>query len=195
MQPSKKHCKIFFIVWLACLCASKADAQVIIALLFGDQLNSDKLEFGLSGGLNQSDISNFSDAASKSGFNLGLYLNFKLNNAWALRIEAVPKFPTGVSGLKPYSLNNAGLDSLLSDGDVTRKIKNIALPVLVRYKIKNLLFAETGPQLNLRTKAKDIFESGDLTYENNIQDNFTRFDFGWTIGISRKLNENVTSAA
>jgi hypothetical protein len=195
MKHLKKHFKTCFIIWLICLSNFKANSQVIIALLFGDKLNSDKLEFGLSGGLSQSDISNFPGAESKSGFNLGLYLNMKLSDDWFLRIEAVPKFPTGVAELKPYTLNNASLDSLLSGGTVVRKIQNIALPVLIRYKIKNLLVAETGPQLNLRTKAKDFFESGDLSYKNNIQENFTRFDFGWAIGLSRKLNKNVTSAA
>src|ERR1700755_924540 len=106
MKQLKKHFKICFITGLIFLSASKANSQVIIALLFGDKLNSDKLEFGLSGGLNQSDISNFPDAKSKSAFNLGLYLNAKLSGNWFLRVEAVPKFPTGVTELKPYSLNN-----------------------------------------------------------------------------------------
>ena len=136
------------LISLFCGVAPRANCQVIIALLFGEKLNSDKLEFGLAGGLNQSHISNFPNASSKSGFNLGLYLDFKLNQTWYLRVEAVPKFPTGVSKLKTYSLQNQSLDSLFSNGEVTRKIKNIGLPVLVRYATKIGLYVETGPQLN-----------------------------------------------
>ncbi|HEY6977317.1 MAG TPA: porin family protein [Chitinophagaceae bacterium] len=194
MQLLKALCK-FFGVWLICLCTSPADSQVIIALLFGDKLNSDKLEFGLSGGLNQSYLTNFTDTKSKSGFNIGLYFNIKLDDKWFIRAEAVPKFPTGASKLNPYSLQDANLDSLLQDGDVTRKIKNIALPILIRYRIKNLLFAEAGPQLDLRTKAKDVFEVGDLTYKNKIEDNITRFDFGFAFGLTQKLNKNIGSMA
>src|SRR3954466_8859109 len=83
--------KILFI-GLICLSASQAHSQVIIALLFGDKLNSDKLEFGLAGGLNLSHISNISDTKNRSGFNLGLFLNIKLDDNFFLRVEAVPKF-------------------------------------------------------------------------------------------------------
>jgi len=195
MQLLKTHFKKLFISALICFCVSQGNCQVIIALLFGDKLNSDKLEFGLSGGLNESYITDFAGSKIKSGFNIGLYFNIKLNEKWFIRAEAVPKFPTGGSKIKPYSLNDANLDSLLQNGEVTRKIKNIALPVLARYKIKNLLFAEAGPQLNLRTKAKDVFESGNLTYENKIEDNITRFDFGFAFGITQKLNKSISSIA
>jgi hypothetical protein len=193
MQLIKRYKLILFIA-LIFLVSSKANGQVIIALLFGDKLNSDKLEFGLSGGFNSSHISSVPDSKSKNGFVLGLYLDFKLSPGWHLLVEAVPKFPTGVSKLKPYSLDNPALDSLLQSGDVTRKIKNIALPLLVRYKLNSHWLVETGPQLNLRTKAKDIFQSGDLSYENDIVENITRFDFGWTIGIVRKLNKEPKAA-
>jgi len=195
MQLLKALCKKISIISLICLCASCADGQVIIALLFGDKLNSDKLEFGLAGGLNQSYISNFNHTKTKSGFNFGLYFNIKLGDSWFIRAEAAPKFPTGASKLKPYSLNDSNLDSLLQNGDVTRKIKNIALPILMRYRIKNLLFAEVGPQIDLRTKAKDVFESGNLTYKNKIEDNITRFDFGFAFGLTQKLNKNIGSMA
>src|SRR5690349_4699144 len=182
--------KIFLISCVVCLCASQANSQVIIALLFGDKLNSDKLEFGLAGGLSLGNISNFYDTKTRGSFNLGLYFNIKLDDRWYIRAEAVPKFPTGASELNPYSLHDANLDTLLHDAGVTRKIKNIALPILIRYRIRNLLFAEAGPQLALRTKAKDVFESGDLTYENKIEDNITRFDFGFAIGVSQKFSND-----
>src|SRR4051794_10938491 len=195
MQLIKAPFKIISILGLICLSASQVHSQILIALLFGDKLNTDKLEFGLSGGLNISTISNLTDTKTRNGFNLGLYFNIKLNDNCFLRVEAVPKFPGGVAKMKPYSLNDAGLDSLLYAGDVTREIKNIGLPVLIRYRIKNLLFAEGGPQLNLRTKAKDIFESGDLTYKNHIEDNITRFDFGFTFGLAQKLNKQIGAVA
>jgi hypothetical protein len=191
----KKNFRIFFLFSFIFLKVSSAHSQVIIALLFGDKLNTDKIEFGLSGGLNQSFISNFYDASSKSGFNLGLYLNFKLSEKWFFRVEAVPKFPTGVKELKPYSLNDASLDVLFDSSEVTRKIKNIALPMIFRYRLGKMWFAESGPEVNLRTKAKDIFEDGPLSYEKNIEDDMTRFEFGWVAGINRKLSKQTKSAA
>jgi hypothetical protein len=185
--------KKIFIVLILAMCSGVVRSQVLIALLFGEKLNSGNLEFGLTGGPGFSRISNFYQTKAKTGLDLGLFFNIKLNNKWYLHPEAVPKFPTGVTKLNPYSLNDANLDSLLSTGDVTRKIKNIALPLLVRYKLKNLLFVEAGPQVGLRTKAKDVFESGNLTYENKIEENITRFDFGFDVGFVQRLSKDVRS--
>jgi hypothetical protein len=185
----KNGCKRIFILTVFIICSSTVYSQVIIALLFGDKLNSGKMEFGLTGGLSMSDISNFYNTKFKTGLNLGLYFNIKLNDKWYIHPEAIPKFPTGVSKLQPYTLGDANLDSLLQNGEVTRKIKNITVPVLIRYRVTNQFFAEAGPQIGLRTKAKDIFESGDLTYENKIEENITRFDFGLALGLAQKLGK------
>src|SRR5262252_6503332 len=125
----KNSCKKIVILLIFFMHTSATHSQVIIALLFGDKLNSGKMEFGLTGGLSISDISNFEDAKSKTGFNLGLYFDIALSDKWYIHPEAVPKFPTGVSNVVPYSLGDANLDSLLQNGNVTRKIKNIVLPV------------------------------------------------------------------
>ena len=189
--PAKK----ILILLLLFVCSSQLHSQVLIALLFGDKLNTGNLEFGLTGGLSVSNLSNVPDAKAKSGINLGLYFNIRLSDDWYIHPEAIPKYPTGVSKLTPYSLHNASLDSLLSGGDVTRKIKNIVVPILIRYRLKGELFAEAGPQIGLRTKAKDIFESGDLTYEKDIEDNLTRFDFGFAVGLAQRLRKEPCGMA
>lgn len=65
MEPFKTGFKKFFVAHFLCLCTLQTNSQVIIALLFGDKLNSDKLEFGLAGGLNQSHITGFADTKFK----------------------------------------------------------------------------------------------------------------------------------
>src|ERR1700744_2807672 len=96
-------------------------SQVLIALLFGDKLNSDKLEFGLTGGPNFSSISN-SSANVKSGLGLGLYFNFKLSDKWFFHPEALPKSPFGGKNLPVYPLNDQHLDSAFKDGSISRSI-------------------------------------------------------------------------
>jgi len=178
-----------------CLCASLSNGQVLIALLFGEKLNTGKMEFGLSGGLNMAGISNLEAGAMRKSLNLGLYFDIRLNDRWSIHPEAVPKFPGGKNKLSPYSLGDPGLDTLFQEGKVSRKIQNIALPLLMRYRIASLLFAEAGPQINLRTKAKDIFESGSLSYENKIEETITRFDFGFSFGVSQKLRKGIGAMA
>jgi len=187
-----KNCYKILITWsvviLLTLAGVQTRGQVLIALLFGDKLNSGNLEFGLSGGLNASNIHAYPGADYKTGLALGLYFNIKINDRWYIHPEANPKFPTGVDHLQVYSLNDQVLDSLFSQASITRKVKNITVPVLVRYRIYKLFFAEAGPQIGLRTKAKDEFEAGDLSYKNDVTDHFTRFDFGIAVGLNQRLS-------
>ncbi len=53
------------------------DAQVLIALLFGDKLNPGNIEFELEGGAAFSTISGQPGAKNWSGLNLGFYFDTK----------------------------------------------------------------------------------------------------------------------
>ena len=69
----------------------KANSQVLISLLLGDKLNTEKLKFGLDGGLNYSTISNIDPSRYRPNFNLGFYFDFLLKKD--------PKYP----GMSPFS--------------------------------------------------------------------------------------------
>ncbi len=170
-----------------------ARSQVIIALLFGDKLNSEKLEFGLTVGPNFTYISN-SDADWKAGLALGLYFNVKLSDNWFFHPEAIPKSPFGGKNIPVYPLDDPNLNTSFQNGSITREISYISLPLLFRYRIKGLLFAEAGPQLSLRTNAKDIFKEGiaggDLEFIKNVEDDYTRFDFGAAVGLVMKFKRD-----
>ena len=56
------------------------NAQVLITILLGDALNTDKIEFGLVGGLNRSYINTISDANGLNNFDLGFYFHFLMKN-------------------------------------------------------------------------------------------------------------------
>lgn len=185
----------FVILFFVCTLSTQLQSQVLIALLFGDKLNSGNLEFGLTGGLNMSNLTSLENAQMKAGLNLALFFNIKLSDKWYIHPEAAPKYATGVKSLPPYSLGDESLDNLLKDGTVTRKINTIAVPLMMRYRIKGEFFAEAGPQIGLRTKAKDIFENGDLSYEKNIQDQLTRFDAGFAFGLAQRFKKGPGAMA
>jgi Outer membrane protein beta-barrel domain len=182
-----------FLIFLFFSINITAKSQVLIALLFGDKLNTEKLEFGLTVGPNFSNISN-SNANLKAGLGLGLYFNIKLSDHLFFHPEAVPKSPFGGKDIPVYPLNDPNLDAAFQNGTITRKISYISLPLLFRYRIKGLFFAEAGPQLSLRTKAKDIFSvdaaGGELEFEKKVSDDFTRFDFGAAVGLMMKLKKD-----
>jgi len=183
---------IFFIILFLSL-KVPVKGQVLIALLFGDKLNSDKLEFGLLAGPNFSYISN-SEAQWKTGLGLGLYFNIKLSDKWFFHPEAVPKSPFGGKNIPVYPLDDPNLNASFQNGTITREMSYISLPLLFRYRIKGLLFAEAGPQLSLRTNVKDIFQvgvaGGELEYTKKVEDDYTRFDFGAAIGLVIKLKRD-----
>jgi len=61
--------KLFFI-FLLTFSIQQAYSQILISLLFGDKLNSEKLEFGLDGGFNFSQMSNFESSKPLTTFNV-----------------------------------------------------------------------------------------------------------------------------
>jgi hypothetical protein len=181
-------------IFLLSLFATPAKSQVIIALLFGDKLNSDKLEFGLMAGPNFSYISN-SNANGKAGLGLGLYFNVKLSDDFFFHPEALPKYAFGGKDIPVYSLNDANLDAAFQNGSITRHMSYISLPLLMRYRITGLLFAEAGPQIGLRTKVKDVFieddNGGKLEFTKDVSDEYTRFDLGVAGGLVIKLKKDA----
>jgi hypothetical protein len=185
-----KKLLIFILIVLGMTISTKVQPQVVLALLFGNSLNSPVLKFGLDGGVNFSSLTNTSSAKFTPGFNLGLYFDIllKQNSNWYIHAGLLLKSPMGDYGLAPYSLNNPGLDSMFSDGHVKRQLRYINAQALVRYKFKNQLFLEIGPMLGVLVEATDVFyntvsEKNDISYKNNIYKQCNWFDVGGMGGI------------
>lgn len=164
-------------------------SQVLLSILFGDKLNTEKLKFGLNGGFNFSNVSNLPSSKQNSNFNIGFYFDFLLKEekSWFLHTGVQVKNVMGAK-LDPYPLDNRRLDSLFQNGNVERNIKYFSVPALARYKFNEHLFVEMGPVISMRTRAIDEFtatleDKNDLTYSNDIEDIITRFDFGFMAGI------------
>jgi hypothetical protein len=182
--------KKLLLAFLLTTIVKTGNTQVIIALLFGDKLNNGKIEFGLMVSPTLTNITNI-DADIRPGIDFGLYFNMKLSDRFYFHPEAIPKLAFGAKNIAPYSLGDANLDSLYVNGSVNRAVKAIGLPLLMRYRIGGSFFVEAGPQIDLITNAKDIFETkvndNELSYENKIKEEFTRFDVGYALGIAYKI--------
>src|SRR6476619_7194262 len=118
-----------------CFSVFAGKGQVLISLVFGDKLNSDKIEFGLDGGLTLSDIGGIKEAKTLAGFNLGFYFDIKTKNpAWIINTGVLVKSPMGAKGLPVYSLNDATLDTAFKSGSVTTKLRYFNVPVMMKYQ-------------------------------------------------------------
>ena len=190
-------CKKFHLLLiLSLLFTNLSKGQVLITLVLGDKLNSDKLEFGLDGGFNWSNISNLENANLQRSFNLGFYFNIKMQEKLFLRTGVIVKSPMGAEGLHPYSLNDPELDSVLAESSVSRKLRYFNVPILIKYKIYDQLFVELGPQLGLLNKARDefntkVYEKDDLTFTNSVKDDYKKIDAGFTGGIGYQLMQGT----
>src|SRR4029078_8117472 len=122
--------KTGILFFLLSIFSKTASSQVLIALLFGDELNTGKIEFGLTV---SPTFTNITNTASKYRpcIECGLYFNFKVTDRLYLHPEAIPKMVFGAKDIAPYSTGNTGLDSLYVNGSVNRKINAIGLPLLV----------------------------------------------------------------
>jgi hypothetical protein len=180
---------------LLVLALYQVKSQVLISLLFGEKLNSDKLEFGLMVSPTLSTISH-SSAKNRFGLGLALYFNLKLSDDWYFHPEAIPKSALGGRGIPVYATGDTALDHLFTGGSIDRDINAISVPLLMRYRIHGLWFLEAGPQINWLTKVKDVFHnevhSNDLTYSTTVRQNFTRFDFGLSGGLVYKFSQQVS---
>ncbi len=174
--------------------SSKLHSQVIISLLFGEELNSDKVRFGLDGGLNYSGLTGTEGSKFLENFNLGLYFDIQLkeNSNWYVHTGAMLKSDLGARGLEVYSLDDPGLDSVFTGGSIERTLKYIHIPGLMRYKFTSHLFIEAGPMLGILTKATDEFYNDvkrdeDLSFDNKVTDRYKWFDAGIEAGIGYHL--------
>ncbi|MDH7461184.1 outer membrane beta-barrel protein [Chitinophagaceae bacterium 26-R-25] len=188
--------KIKATIFITCMLAYStiAKSQVIISLLFGDKLNSEKLSFGLSVGNSWSHLSNYKTSSSLSTINLGLYLTLKMNERFFLQFDAMAKYRLGSRELPVYPLHDEALDTLFATGHVEREINYLGLVTTAQYRVFNYFNVEVGPQIILRTKANDIFytdrNDGTLKFEKNISSSATRFDIGAMTGISYQIKGN-----
>ena len=184
--------KKFYLIISLFVCMHSASSQVLISLLFGDKLNSPRVEFGLEGGVNFSNISNLEGSDSRVNFNLGFYFDYKLKNpSWLVSTGVIVKSTMGANGLPIYPLNDANLDAAFAAGTIDRKIKYFNVPITIKYKINQNIYVKSGVQLGLLSKAYDEFkndyEGENLTYKNNIRDQLHVIDAGIALGTGYRL--------
>jgi hypothetical protein len=165
-----------------------AHSQVLISIIFGDKLNTDKMTFGLMLGSAWNSLTGYSQVDAQANFNLGLFLTFKLQERFFLQFDALAKYKLGAKGMAVYTLGDATLDSIYQHGSLKRSISYLGLNTSLQYRIWKYLNVEAGPNVTLRTKAMDIFhaahELGDQFFEKDMKEATTLFDFGVTTGVS-----------
>ena len=183
----KRIVALFFILFIG----FTAHSQVLIALLLGDKLNTGKIEFGLDGGVNFSNIGNMDSNSFSRELNLGFYFDIKMKEQWYLNTGVLVKSTLGLDNLTEADLEFLNATTYDAEGEYKQRINYFIVPALARYKFKNNMYAELGPQFGLATKAFIQFDSDVDGNQARIRETNTdminRFDMGIAGGVGYRL--------
>jgi hypothetical protein len=142
-------------------------------------------------------MTNLPHSQSLNTWNLGFYFDFVTKNPKLfIHSGVLVKTKMGATGITPYSVGNAPVDDIFSDGSVTRSVNYFNVPFLLRYRFYDYFFVEGGIQLGLRYTAydtfkRDVYESDDLEFKYAVKDNFARLDAGGEGGVGYKLRKGT----
>jgi len=127
--------KTALFVLMLTLTASLAHSQVLIALLFGDKLNSDSFQLGIQLAGNFQNVTGWEGTSSRFSLGFGIYGELKLTEKLSLQPEILFKDPRGADGVPGNEFDNENLDPLLADASVTMKLAYVSIPILLKYHI------------------------------------------------------------
>jgi hypothetical protein len=147
-------------------------SQVLLSLLFGDNLNTGQIEFGLDGGLNLSSLTGMNSSEPVNGFHLGFYFDIRTkNDNLKVHTGVIVNSPLGTENIPKYSTGDSALDNLFANGKVDRHLRYFNTPVLLKYYFSHRIYAEGGIQLGLIFKGFDkfIYENGDNSLEYTVE--------------------------
>ncbi len=191
--------KLFLSVAIICSLfgtVQKANAQAaIIALIFGDQVASEKFNLSMELGGNFSQYSDLSNVdQNKYGINFGIAGNLMLNENWYLSPTAY--FLSGRSiSMDSYNLaatnhTSTNLNNEFDGRSATLDLSYIDVPVLVSYQTNNKKWRfSAGPQISFLT-GSDLTINGD--YGDLVQDYKSKvndIDYGVLTSIGYSLGQ------
>lgn len=184
--------KYFFAIFFF-LFIYNVHSQVLIALLLGDKLNTGKIEFGLDGGLNYSSIGGLETKKYDNSFFLGFYFDIKMKENWLLNTGVLVKSTLGADELTINDLNYLGAKIHdFGGGTYSQKMSAFLVPIKAKYKFKNHIHVEAGPQVGLvyRGWIEYNYEDDDgnsVQIKEDNGENLNWFDMGVTGGVGYRF--------
>jgi len=184
--------KIILLSILTILLIPAARSQVLIALLFGEKLNTPNIEFGLNVGGNLTTLTNYPDAKYLTGLNLGLYFNFKLSDHFYLHPEMLFMNQMGSRGTNNRDLPSPELQHETLETWVESNY--FTLVFLPRYKLTNQLYFEAGLYGSYLLSADDYFlikpeNDSELQYKVHAKPRMNNWDAGGQVGLGYKFGK------
>ncbi len=187
-------------VLLSLTSSQPAEGQVLLGILFGDKLATERFHIGLNVGANISDLSGIDDTKLKPGLMLGLVAEWKVAGNFYLQPELLPFYWVGAKGMPP-ALEDAPppLDTLVADKSAERKLSYFEIPVIVKHgALRNRLHVGVGPQVGFLMSSQDVYKgviTNVITVEEDLEDELNSFDAGVAFQVEYKLQEGPFAAS
>ncbi len=193
-------CLLLCFVLVAALAPGKAHGQVLIGMLLGDKVTSEKFHLGLDIGANLSDLSGIDDTKMRTGFFLGLIGEWHFAEHWYLQPELGAFYYAGAGNLPmDYFPPPPEVEDIVTGSEVSRRLRYFTIPVLLKYGVAdNRLHLGAGGQVGFITSAKDKYEGvsdngNSIEVEQDIKDYTTSTDAGLLFNVEWKFMKDVLS--
>lgn len=170
-----------------------AEAQVLIMLFLGDKIVTEKFQPGISFSFVGSGFWGGVDNRMRLSWSAGLFGEIRLTKRLSLQPEFLFKSPGGAQDMNTsvpaYPFKPVGepmLDDVIENGDVTRELRSVAFPILVKGWI-GMVALSGGPVFNIVTRATDTVTakvSGkDIDVTQSIENKMRNYDIGVTASV------------
>jgi hypothetical protein len=170
---------------------ANVNSQVLISLLLGDELNTGKIEFGLVGGYNFSQIRGFEKPENFGTYNLGFYFDIRINKPWYFYTGVLVKSNLGTANLTANDLHKLGFETIEQSGSYLQRTNTFQVPFEIKYRFENNIFVMGGIQTGLLYDAwvefNDETEEKETIEKFYNDDIFHRLDAGVIFGAGYKL--------
>lgn len=174
--------------------ASQVRGQVLIALLFGDKLQTETFEFGIRAGVNGTTLSGLNNVTLKPGLAFGMYGTKFLSERFAIQPEAAFLAPRGGRDLDFNRSGFAPIDSLLEGKTATRSLAYVEIPIIAKYYITEKISIGAGPQVGWLRSGSDrvvatLTNGDEITRTTDVRDAHNKWDYGLTFGLDYRLGK------
>lgn len=167
-----------------------AVGQVLVGLLAGGALSSEKFNIGFDIGVNFATLTGLGDATRSNSTLFGLFGDWRFSEHAHLTVGFIPISSRGAQGLTPRPLGDATLDALVRGGTMTRSLSTIDVPVMFKYapRRETGIRLGIGPEIAFVTGATDRYTARSpsdtaVIVERDIGDQIAGIDAGIAVDV------------
>ncbi len=159
----------------------------LIAFAINANAQTPDSKFGIKGGLNFSNITNDSDAKTRTSIHIGAIGEFFINEKFSIQPEIIYSAQGAkVNNFQVYVDNFGAVNA-----DAVMKNDYINIPVMAKYYFSEGFNFQVGPQIGFLASSKMKVTALGQSTTVNMKEIITSTDFGLNFGVGYQLPEGL----